>query len=139
IEKGACCMTNRLVPGAVLLVLSLGSAFAQDFAPPPSNKPDDAVRKQIAEKTEKLGKELTDLRRLGVHDPVLAEIEIFHKAAVWIVRHDEFFHKDAGDWTLKVLDRGLLRAAQAAYGESPWLHQSGRTIVRAYRSQLDGS
>ena len=126
---------------AVLLTTALLPAplFAQDFSPSKSNKPDEATRKSIVARTDKLGKELTELRRLNVRDHVLAEIEIFHKAATWILRHDEFYDKNSADWTDKVLDRGLLRASQAAQGDNPWFHQAGIEEVRAYRSQLDGS
>src|SRR5690606_15027368 len=53
--------------------------------------------------------------------------------------HGEFYTRDAGKATLDVLDRGLLRAAQQARGESPWIGQTGRSVIRAYRSQVDGS
>jgi hypothetical protein len=128
----------RLFAVALVTALVPGSLFAQ-FAAPKSNPPDEPTRKAILAKTEKLGKELTELRRLNVRDPILAEVEIFHKAAVWIVRHNEFYHKDSADWTEKVLDRGLLRASQAAQGEGPWFHQAGIEELRAYRSQIDGS
>lgn len=126
---------------AILLSIALAPAplFAQDFSPPKSNKPDEATRKALKAKLDKLGRELTELKRLGVRDPVMAEVEVFHKAATWITRHDEFYHKDSADWTDKVLDRGLLRASQAAQGEGPWFHQVGFEEVRAYRSQVDGS
>lgn len=126
---------------AVLLGTALlpASLFAQDFSPPKANKPDEATRKALVAKIDKLSKELTELARLGVRDPVLAEVEVYHKAATWILKHDEYYHKDSADWTDKVLDRGLLRANQAARGESPWLHQAGIEEIRAYRSGVDGS
>src|SRR5438874_10988836 len=124
---------------AVLFLIVAGLAIAQDYAPPPSQTPDEAVRKDIAARTRKLGQILDALRRQGVRDPYLAEVEIFHKAATWIVRHAEFYHKDAGSWTLAILDRGLLRAKQLAQGEAPWLQQTGHAVARAYRSRVDGS
>ena len=83
---------------------------AQEYAPPPAHAPDETTRKAIAEKTNTLGRIIEALRRQGVRDPYLAEVEIFHKAARWIVRLEEFYHKDAGAWTLEALDSGLLRA-----------------------------
>jgi dienelactone hydrolase len=124
---------------ALWLVSASTLLAQQDFSPPPANQPSEAALKEIREKTDKLAKWLAELRRLGVHDPVLAEVEIYHKAAAWIVRHNEFYHKNSGEWTLAVLDRGLLRASQAFQGESPWLQISGRTVERAYRSRIDGS
>src|SRR5262249_20598080 len=51
----------------------------------------------------------------------------------------EFYHKNTADWTLEALDEGLLRASQMRRGDLPWLETAGRTVVRAYRSQVDGS
>jgi predicted esterase len=121
---------------AVPLAVSPGQ---QQYAPPPSNKPDRDTLQAIADKTAKLGKVLASLRQQGVRDPLLADVEVYHKAAVWIVRHDEFFQPDFAAWTLEALDRGLLRARQLAEGESPWLQSTGRAVVRGYRSRIDGS
>src|ERR1700737_715745 len=97
-----------LVAGALL--------SAKDYAPPPSQPPDEATLKAIEARTAKLGSVLAALRRQGVRDPWLAEVEVYHKAAEWIVRHNEFFAPQAGQWTLDALDRGLLRATQLAGG-----------------------
>ncbi len=113
--------------------------FSQSFDPPPAKPPDEATLNAITAKTEKLHEELAILRNQGVKDPVLAEIEIYLKAVTWIVRHKEFYHTDAAAWSLAVLDRGLLRARQAAAGESPWHLQVGWPVVRAHRSRIDGS
>lgn len=127
-----------LVP-LVLAVLTFASLPAQDFKAPANNPPDENTRKLLADKADKLGQLIVDLRRQGLGDPVLAEVEVFHKAAVWIMRHSEFFQKEAGQWALGVLDRGLLRGKQAAAGEFAWLKQAGGTVLRAYRSRVDGS
>jgi dienelactone hydrolase len=132
-------MPCRSLVIACCMVLAAGLAAAQNYAPPPSEAPGEAARKTIADNTSKLGQMVDSLRRQGVRDPYLAEVEIFHKAATWIVRHGEFYHKDAGTWTMEVLDRGLLRAHQLAQGEAPWLQQSGHAVARAYRSRVDGS
>jgi dienelactone hydrolase len=129
----------RFPLAAVTLPLAAGLLLAQTFAPPPAKVPDEATLKAIAEKTSKLGQAVGELRRQGVGDPVLAEVEIYYKAAVWIVRHQEFFQADAGQQTLATLDRGLLRARQAAQGDYPWLQQTGHSVLRAYRSRVDGS
>lgn len=129
----------RLFPAAAAVLAVAGLVVAQDFAPPPSQALDEATLNAIAAKLTKLGQALESLRRQGVRDPILAEVEIYHKTATWIVRHNEFFDAAAGTWTLSALDRGLLRANQAAQGESPWLQQRGQSVVRAYRSAIDGS
>ena len=130
----------RWFPLLSLLVLGAGRpAPAQDFAPPPSIPPTAEQKRDLSARTEKLSNALTALGRQGVRDPALADIEVFHKAAEWIVRHNEFYQKEAVDWTREALDRGLLRASQAAMGESPWMVAAGHAVVRGYRSRIDDS
>lgn len=122
---------------AIVAVLSApGVGFAQ---PPAVVKVDEAKLKEIAARADKLALKIADLRRKNVRDPQLAEIEVFAKAVDWAVRHNEFYHKDSGDWALEALDAGLIRAGQAGQGEVPWMQETGHAVVRAYRSQIDGS
>jgi pimeloyl-ACP methyl ester carboxylesterase len=121
--------------GAALLLLT---APAQ-YAPPPSNKPREEILKKIDERMDRLNRILKDFRQRGVHDPNLADIEIYYKAAKWITKYDEFYQKEAGEWTIEALEHGLLRAYQQAQGETPWYAQAGFPVVRAYRSLIDGS
>ncbi len=130
--------TLRLfVVAAVLTCVGLSAAF--QYQPPAATPPDAVALKTIQARADKLSDKLVQLRRLGVHDPFLADVEIYQKAAAWTLAYGEFYNKDAGDWTLAVIDRGLLRAAQQARGEAPWLHTPGVTVARGYRSALDGS
>lgn len=124
---------------ATFACLAASPIVGQDFAPPNAKKPDKATLDVIVERTRKLDAAVAALSIHGVRDPILADIEIYLKAAQWIQRHDEYFHAQSGHWTLSVLDRGLLRAAFASRGELPWLNQTGHTIVRGYRSRVDGS
>lgn len=112
---------------------------AKKFAPPKSNAPDETTAKAIAAKTAELRKAIDALRRQGVRDPWLADVEIFENAARAIVQHDEFYHKDSGAWTLDTLDKGLLRARMLSTGDTPWARVSGQSVVRGYRSRVDGS
>jgi predicted esterase len=100
---------------------------------------DAATRTAIVSETGRLAKALEALRQKRPDHPFLPEVEVFHKAAVWIVRHNEFYQPDAGAWTVEALQRGLERAKQLTAGETPWLQVTGRTVVRAYRSRVDNS
>jgi dienelactone hydrolase len=126
-----------IVVGALFLFPAM--ATGQSFAPPAVQPPNEATLKAIEAKAAKLNRAIAAMRRQGVRDPWIAEVEIYHKAASWIVRHNEFFVAQAGQWTLDALDRGSLRATQLAGGETPWVHHFGHAVIRAYRSRVDGS
>jgi dienelactone hydrolase len=120
--------------------LALAVTLAVRSAPPEeSSLPDPALLKAIDERGGKLGAALADLRRLGVPDSVLVDIEVYHKAALWAVQHGELRRPGDPERALAELDRGLLRASQQARGESPWLQHTGFTVARGYRSRVDGS
>jgi hypothetical protein len=114
------------------------SAAAQ-YAPPPPVKPSEDILKKIEEHKEKLEAALRLLRREGLHDPFLADIEVYLKAATWITQHNEFYDKEAGQWTIEALERGLLRASLSRQGEWPWYQRTGSAVVHGYRSKIDGS
>src|SRR6516165_2525893 len=122
-----------------LCLLTLTATAALSLPQPTSTPPAADVLAAINKSADLLAKKLAALRAQGVRDHLLADIEIYHKAATWIVRHDEFYQKDSAERTLAVLDRGHLRLSQLARGDSPWLAQTGRSVVRAYRSAVDGS
>src|SRR4051794_488682 len=123
-----------------LALLSLASAVVMSaalaLAAPPPRQPEGEARKAIEERLERLRRGLDTLRRQGVRDPSLADIEVYHKAVVWVLRHGELPDKEDADRALAVLDRGLLRAGQQARGEAPWLEQRGQAVARAYRSRV---
>ncbi len=120
------------------LLLSLAAAPAQEYKPPPSQAPSPEVLKQIQEKTNQLDRAIQKYRGAGP-DPLLPELEVFHQAAVNIVKHNEFFKTEYAAWTLEVLDRGLERVKQVENKNFDWIKKPGSTVVRAYRSRLDGS
>jgi predicted esterase len=127
------------VAGAGLLLLWwLPTLAAQSFKAPAGKPPAPVVLQAIKDKSDKLAKMIAVLRKQGVRDPGLADTEVYLEAALKIVEHNEFFQADAGDWTLEVLDRGLLRARFLATGEAPWALATG-SVLRGYRSRLDGS
>ncbi len=64
-----------------LTAVVLTAAPPAQYAPPPSIKPSVEVLKQIEERQDKLSRALQQLRQLGIKDPVLADIEIYSKAA----------------------------------------------------------
>jgi len=123
----------------VLTPLVAAALLDAQFAPPAAKPPDEDTLKKFAARMEQLHQAGVSLRKQGIPDRLLVDVEVYHKAAAWIIRHGEWYQPDAARWTDAVLDRGLLRAGQLARGESPWLYQAGYDVVRAYRSRVDGS
>lgn len=112
---------------------------AQPKVDPKANAPDEATRKLIAEKTEQLRKAIAELKAKKPADDILADVEIYLKAATWIVRYEEWLQADSGKQTVRVLDAGLERAKAAADGKTPWRDVRGKPMIRGYRSAVDGS
>jgi dienelactone hydrolase len=101
-----------------------------------ASPPTAAEREQITSKLTQLTKALDELRAKHVDDARIADVEIYQKAATWALRfEEEFFKPEYVPNTLKALDHGLARAADASFS---WESKKGR-IVRAYRSKVDGS
>jgi hypothetical protein len=111
-----------------MIVFALGARAA--------SPPTAAEREQIASRLAQLTRALDELQSKHVDDARIADIEIYQKAATWILRfEEEFFTPEFVPNTLKAIDHGLARAADTALS---WESRKGR-IVRAYRSKIDGS
>ncbi len=121
-----------------VLALVAVAAFAQQKEPPPFQPTVDqtaAVRTKMAQ----LAGRITAIPSKHRNTDVMADVEIFHKAADFILRHpEEFLTKAYYDNTLKALDAGLARAAELTAGKPSWPARKGRT-ARAYYSKVDGS
>jgi len=118
-----------------LSLLSLGLitsiAVAQPSFPEPKTFPPSAATlKEIAAKMAEL--------KLAIENPN-PDVEIYLKAAEWIVRHKEWYSDKSGKQTLDVLATGLDRAKAVKAGTSPWMDVRGKPIARGYRSFVDGS
>ncbi len=69
---------------------------------------------------------------------LLPDIEVYHKAVDWALRHNEV-HKPAElKAAAELLAEGTRRAVDFQGGQTPWLSQKG-LVVRGYRSRIDGS
>ncbi|MBL8867597.1 MAG: hypothetical protein JNK93_18735, partial [Planctomycetia bacterium] len=122
-----------------IVFLSVGPLAAQpNFEVPKAVAIDAETLTKIEGKIEDLKVALDGLPRTlaaGIRE----DVEVYHKAAVWMVRHGEYFAKDTAKQTLAVLDAGLERAKHAAKGEAPWRDLRGKPVVRGHYSPVDGS
>ena len=134
------CFANVTAATALLMLLA-PILFAQpNFPTPKTFPPDAAMRKQIEAKTAELKTALEKLPQdTPENETIWADVAVYHKAAEWIQRHGEWFQKDSGQQTLRVLDAGLARAKAAAQGQAPWRDVRGKPVIRGYRSMVDGS
>lgn len=122
-----------------LFAIATTTTFAQKKKDPvPVKPPDEQTIDLIKHRTIKLEEALKALPS-KTPEYMRSDVEIYHKAAEWIVRHGEWLHNDSGKWTLAILDQGLQRAADAAKGKAPWREPAGKTVSFAYRSKVDGS
>jgi len=120
-----------------IVILFAAAAIAQQPRQP--YKPTADELGQIQRKSDELEALLKTVRGKSPDPALLADVEVYQKAARWILEFpEEFFSQDYVPQTLTALDRGADRARQLARGESPWIAEKGRTL-RGYWSGVDGS
>jgi dienelactone hydrolase len=126
-QTRSCCL--------VVASLFLAAALSPDLpAQPPSAEDAAAISARLAE----LRKSLAVLRDAGAEPAQLVDVEIYGKAAEWILRHEEFYRPNYAADTLTALETGLRRARQLSGGKPAWAAAPGKTVL-AYRSAVDGS
>lgn len=89
---------------------------------------------QFATRYNDVKTQITDPRLLSS----FPDVEIYHKAVEYALRHGEFFAKSDAKTALALIEQGQQRLAQLAGGNAPWNQQRG-LVVRGYRSRIDGS
>jgi len=105
----------------------------------PPYKPTPEELQKIQTKADELGTLIRAAKAKRPDPALLADVEVYEKAARWILEFpEEFFSQAYVEQTLNVLDQGTARARQLAEGASPWIAEKGRTL-RGYRSEVDGS
>ena len=103
--------------------------------------PED-TRLALRERTDALGQAIDQLRDQLTETPpllrFLPDVQVYHKAVDWALRHRLFFKEGEFKTAEELLAEGAERAKQLANGKTPWTRQPG-LIVRGYISRLDGS
>jgi dienelactone hydrolase len=99
----------------------------------------DAERGEIQRGLDALGGRIEALPRGETSQrDVRTDVAVYHKAVLWALREGEFYRSDDVAMTLRVLDRGMERARDAAEGRHPWTTARG-SVVRGFLSAVDGS
>src|SRR5262245_47261244 len=99
---------------------------------------DAMTRAEILSQTAELQKSVAVLRQSSAEPHRLADVEVYAKAADWIVRHEEFFKPEFGKYAQQALETGRRRAAELAAGKPSWVNKPG-TQIHGYVSRVDGS
>src|SRR5262245_29883972 len=121
------------------LFLLLGVALAAQSAEPRVYPPTAEQRQTIDARLADLTSRIDALAAKKTDPALLADVDVYRKAAEYILRFpEEFFGKNYAAETLKVLDDGLARAKELEGGGSSWTKSKGN-LVRGYVSRVDGS
>ena len=121
---------RSLLAFLVLVVGSDSSLVAQD--------PPDGDATIIRQKLDQLNERLVELKKGRDDIRPVADVDLFAKAADWIVRHHEFFEPAYVQWTIEALKVGLRRADRLTQGATPWFPREGATVL-GYYSRVDDS
>jgi hypothetical protein len=135
----AVCISALLSGAALVAQQPPQSPAAAKPVPSPPYQPTEEETRRIQTKADELATVIRGLQARRVDDTLLADVEIYEKAARWILKFpEEFYTKDHVAQALTVLDRGIARARQLESGSPSWTSEKGRTL-RGYRSRVDGS
>jgi len=136
-------MFPRILTAALALFLAVSASVAEvKPIPPPGVAVSEAERAALTAGVTALGKEIEALRGLLKDRPallaLLPDVMIFHKAADWALRYDEFFDPKQIEAAKKQLALGMQRARDLRAGKPSWETATG-LVVRGYISKIDGS
>jgi dienelactone hydrolase len=117
--------------------LLLAAFFAVQTAAP-AYHPSSHETRAIEDKLSDLSARVEALGRRKIDAALVADVDIYRKAAAYILRFPEEFASQAfvAD-TLAVLDTGLARARELEAGAPTWPRRTGH-VVRGYISRIDG-
>src|ERR1700687_2091004 len=124
----------------VLLAVATVVAQRQTQAPRPQLFPPTAEqRTQIDAKLAELSKRIDALSAKKTDPSLVADVDIYRKAAAYIARFpEEFFTADYAPQTIADLDMGLERVKELEAGGTSGTKKTGN-VVRGYVSSVDGS
>lgn len=118
----------------ILLVVASGVAQAPTAEPPNADE-----RLALEGRMRELASRVATLAARKVDPALIADVDVYRKAAEYILRFpEEFATKAYITDTLRVLETGLARAKELEAGAPSWPSRKGH-VVRAYVSRIDGS
>jgi pimeloyl-ACP methyl ester carboxylesterase len=122
----------------LFLTVSVAAMAAQAPAPAPE-PPGPDEKRTIEKKLTELASRVHALAARKAEPVLVADVDIYRKAAEYILRFpEEFATKTFTTNTISVLDTGLKRAGELEAGTPAWPKRKGH-VVRGYVSRVDGS
>lgn len=130
---------NRLFCAPLVFVLFLLASFCLNVSQLEAQKPTPADRAKLESQLKALQNQIAALKQnKKIKQSLLADVEVYAKAAEWILKHNEFYKPQYVKDTFQVLETGLKRAQQLQAGKPEWTQQTGNVIF-GYYSKIDDS
>lgn len=130
---------NRLFHICIAFLFVLSFSLFSNNRQVEAKEPKPEDRTKLEQQLTELQAQLAQLKQnQKIKRSLLADVEVYAKAAEWILRHNEFYKPYFTKDTYKVLETGLKRAQQLKAGNPEWLQQTG-TVIFGYYSKIDGS
>ncbi|MFK7778702.1 MAG: prolyl oligopeptidase family serine peptidase [Gimesia sp.] len=130
---------NRLYCFTIVCLLVFSASFFSNLPHLEAKeiKPEDRIK--LEKQLKELQSQIALLKQnQKIKKTLLADVEVYAKAAEWILRHNEFYKPQYVKDTSQVLETGLKRAQQLKAGTPKWMQQTG-TVIFGYYSKIDGS
>ena len=129
---------NRLCIAPVLFILIFCVIFSSDPVRLQAQSPSPEDQAQLEKQLHALQKQISELKKNPeIKRELLADVEVYAKAAEWILRHNEFYKPQYVKDTYQILETGRKRAQQLQIGKPEWTQQTG-TVIFGYYSKIAG-
>jgi len=130
---------NRRFCTPLICVLFLSASIFSTVSRLEAQEPTQEDRTKLESQLKELQSQIAELKQNPeIKRSLLADVEVYSKAAEWILRHNEFYKPQYVKDTYQVLETGLKRAQQLKAGTPEWTQQTG-TVIFGYYSVIDGS
>lgn len=130
---------KRLFRFPILAALVIGLSLCLNTLQLQAQEPAPEDRAKLEQQLQELQKQIEVLKQNPkTKKALLADVEVYAKAAEWILRHNEFYKPQYVKDTFQILETGQKRAQQLQAGKPEWTEQTG-TVIFGYYSKIDGS
>ncbi|WP_339728737.1 prolyl oligopeptidase family serine peptidase [uncultured Gimesia sp.] len=130
---------KRLFCFPIIVVLIFGLSLCSNNSQLQAQEPAPGDRAKLEQQLQELQEQIKVLKQNPkIKKSLLADVEVYAKAAEWILRHNEFYKPQYVKDTFQILETGQTRAQQLQIGKPEWTQQTG-TVIFGYYSKVDGS